>query len=75
MPWTHADLEEQQEVESIRQQQVASYRLEKEAMLQQDTVYSRESSEDVPAVLPDLKSLPPPEWPESPSENNISAEE
>ncbi|XP_051810931.1 myopalladin, partial [Acanthochromis polyacanthus] len=57
------DLEEQQEMEVIRQQEAFSIRKEKEL--------SRKISEDFPPVLPDCVNLPPPEWPESPPEDSI----
>ncbi|KAM6924016.1 palladin [Xenentodon cancila] len=69
----YSDLEEQLDVEAFRHQQAASHSQEIEAKLQQDTTSSRKTSEDFPAVLPDLMSLPPPEWPDSPSEDNIPA--
>lgn len=65
-----ADLEEQ-EIEAVRQQEAVSLRQEKEAALQQETSSSRISSEDFPSELPDSMTLPPPEWPESPPEDNI----
>lgn len=64
------DLEEQ-EIEAVRQQEAVSLRQEKEAALQQETSSSRISSEDFPSELPDSMTLPPPEWPESPPEDNI----
>ncbi|XP_072252329.1 myopalladin isoform X2 [Leuresthes tenuis] len=67
------DLEEQLEIEAIRQQEVVSHRQEKEAEFQQETQYSMKSSEDFPPVLPDCLNLPPPEWPENPFEDSIPA--
>ncbi|KAM9741805.1 palladin isoform 2-T2 [Menidia menidia] len=60
------DLEEQLEVEAVRQQEVVSHSQE----FQQGTLSSLKSSEDFPPVLPDCLNLPPPEWPDSPFEDN-----
>ncbi|XP_044060898.1 LOW QUALITY PROTEIN: palladin [Siniperca chuatsi] len=65
------DLEEQLEIEAIRQQEAVSLREEKEEVFQQETSSSRKSSEDFPSELPDSMTLPPPEWPDSPLEDNI----
>ncbi|KAK1904488.1 Myotilin [Dissostichus eleginoides] len=59
------DLEEQLEVEAASQQVAASLRQEQEAMFHQETF-----SDDFPSELPDSMTLPPPEWPESPPEDN-----
>ncbi|KAK5897472.1 hypothetical protein CesoFtcFv8_010532 [Champsocephalus esox] len=59
------DLEEQLEVEAASQQVAASLRQEQEAMFHQETF-----SDDFPSELPDSMTLPPPEWPESPLEDN-----
>ncbi len=64
-----ADMEEQLEIEAVCQQEAVSLRQEKEAVLQQ------ESSEDFPSELPDCVTLPPPEWPDSPPEDNIPVAE
>ncbi|KAM3612052.1 uncharacterized protein V6R79_001862 [Siganus canaliculatus] len=59
------DLEEQLEMEAVHQQQEA-------ASLHQDTSYlSGKSDEDFPSELPDSVNLPPPEWPDSPPDDNI----
>ncbi|KAM7417126.1 hypothetical protein PAMA_016978 [Pampus argenteus] len=70
------DLEEQLEIEAIRQQEVISLRQENEALFQEEstsvqTSSSRKSSEDFPPLLHDSMTLPPPEWPDSPLEDNI----
>ncbi|XP_029297005.1 palladin isoform X2 [Cottoperca gobio] len=65
------DLEEQLEVEATRHQEEVFLRQEKEAEFQQETSSFRESSEDFPSELPDSMTLPPPEWPDSPLEDNI----
>ncbi|XP_027136887.1 palladin isoform X2 [Larimichthys crocea] len=59
------DLEEQLEIEAIRQQEAVPVREEDKAM------FEPESSEDFPSELPDSMNLPPPEWPDSPLEENI----
>ena len=73
----HADLEEQLEVEAIRQQEAVSLRQEKEAVFQQETSSFRESSEDFASeeVAADSMTLPPPEWPESPLGDDIPVAE
>lgn len=84
--WSHsltsrpADLEEQLEVEAVHQQEAVSVRQEAEAAFQQETFQqetfsSRKCSEDFPSELPDSMTLPPPEWPDSPLEDNIPAAE
>lgn len=70
-----ADLEEQLEIEAVRQQEALSLRQEKEAAFQQETSSSRKSSEDFLSELPDSMSLPPPEWPDTPQEDNIPVAE
>lgn len=67
----HADLEEQLEVEAIRQQETVSLRQGEETVFQQETSSSRKSTEDLPPPLPDSTYLPPPEWPDCPLEDNI----
>uniref|UniRef100_A0A8C6M410 Myotilin n=1 Tax=Nothobranchius furzeri TaxID=105023 RepID=A0A8C6M410_NOTFU len=66
------DLEEQLNVEAIHQQEAGCHRQE-EAKLHEGTSSPR--SEDIPPVLPDCVNLPPPEWPESPLEDNIPVAE
>lgn len=65
-----ADLEEELEYEAVQQQQEEgnSHRQEKV----KDS--PPESSEDFPPELPNLMNLPPPEWPDSPLEDNSFAE-
>ncbi|KAF0039693.1 hypothetical protein F2P81_007928 [Scophthalmus maximus] len=62
------DLEEQLEIEALRQQ---------EAVFQQETPPPGQSGgdddDDFPPPLPDSVNLPPPEWPESPFEDNVPA--
>ncbi|AWP12498.1 putative myotilin [Scophthalmus maximus] len=64
------DLEEQLEIEALRQQ---------EAVFQQETPPPGQSGgdddDDFPPPLPDSVNLPPPEWPESPFEDNVPAAE
>ncbi|XP_047440881.1 myopalladin isoform X2 [Mugil cephalus] len=67
------DLEEQLEIEALRQHESMSLREENEAVFQQETLSSRTTSEGFPSVLPDCVNLPPPEWPDSPLEDNIPA--
>lgn len=78
-PPPHVDLEEQLEIEAIRQQETVSITQENEAMFQQESTYvqtssSRKSGEDFPPLLPDSMTLPPPEWPDSPMEDNITSD-
>ncbi|XP_053179977.1 myotilin [Scomber japonicus] len=73
------DLEEQLEIEAIRQQETVSITQENEAMFQQESAYVqtssfRKSGEDFPPLLPDSMTLPPPEWPDSPMEDNITSD-
>lgn len=70
-----ADLEEQLDIEAIHQQEAVSLRQEKEAVFQQEAFSSTKSSEDFPSELPDSMTLPPPEWPDSPPEDNIPVAE
>ncbi|XP_031135963.2 palladin isoform X2 [Sander lucioperca] len=65
------DLEEQLEMEAVREQEALSLRQEREAVFQQETSSFRNSSEDFPSELPDSMTLPPPEWPDSPLEDDI----
>ncbi|KAG7223610.1 hypothetical protein INR49_028503 [Caranx melampygus] len=65
------DLEEQLEVEAIRQQETVSLGQGEETVFQQETFSSRKSTEDLPPPLPDSMYLPPPEWPDCPLEDNI----
>ncbi|XP_041845691.1 myopalladin-like [Melanotaenia boesemani] len=65
------DLEEQLEVEAIRQQEAVSEREVKEAEFQEESLSSMKTCEDFPPVLPDSMNLPPPEWPDSPLEVHI----
>uniref|UniRef100_A0A147B340 Myotilin n=1 Tax=Fundulus heteroclitus TaxID=8078 RepID=A0A147B340_FUNHE len=57
------DLMEQQEALSFCRDNEPEY-------LQESASFGR-SSEDFPPVLPDCVNLPPPEWPDSPSEDNL----
>nr|XP_043895450.1 myopalladin isoform X2 [Solea senegalensis] len=66
------DLEEQLEIEAIRQQESVSVKQEDESMFQQDT-FTRQSTDDFPPPLPDSMHLPPPEWPDSPLPADIPA--
>ena len=66
-----ADLEEQLEIEAVHHQEAVSLRQKEEALFQQETSSSLKSSEDFPFELPDSTTLPPPEWPDSPPEDNI----
>ncbi|XP_054890099.1 palladin isoform X2 [Poeciliopsis prolifica] len=66
------DLEEQLEVEAIRQQDALSLSQEDSgAEHHEETTSFRRSIEDFPPVLPDCMNLPPPEWPDSPLEDSI----
>ncbi|XP_007568427.1 palladin isoform X3 [Poecilia formosa] len=66
------DLEEQLEVEAIRQQEALSLSQEdSEAEHHEETASFRRSIEDLPPVLPDCMNLPPPEWPDSPLKDSI----
>ncbi|XP_027864374.1 palladin isoform X1 [Xiphophorus couchianus] len=66
------DLEEQLEVEAIRQQEAQSLSQEdSEAEHHQETTSFGRSIEGFPPVLPDCMNLPPPEWPDSPLEDSI----
>lgn len=67
----HVDLEEQLE----SQQEAVSLSQEKEEVFQQETSSSRKSGEDFPCELPDSMTLPPPEWPDSPLEDNMPVAE
>ncbi|XP_071313881.1 palladin isoform X2 [Trachinotus anak] len=67
----YSDLEEQLEIEAIRQQETVSLKQEDEAVFHQETSCSRKNMEDFPCLLPDSMNLPPPEWPDSPLEDNI----
>ncbi|XP_014856109.1 PREDICTED: palladin-like [Poecilia mexicana] len=70
------DLEEQLEVEAIRQQEALSLSQEdSEAEHHEETASFRRSIEDLPPVLPDCMNLPPPEWPDSPLEDSIHGAE
>lgn len=71
----HVDLEEQLEIEAVRQHEAVSLSQVKEEAFQQGTSSSRKSSEDFPSELPDSVTLPPPEWPDSPLEDNIPVAE
>lgn len=69
------DLEEQLEIEAIRQQEAATLTQEDKLLFQQENVSvqtssSTKSSQDFPPLLPDSMTLPPPEWPDSPMEDN-----
>ncbi|XP_047209117.1 palladin isoform X2 [Girardinichthys multiradiatus] len=57
------DLEEQQEALSFSQDNEANHH--------QETTSFRRGTEDFPPILPDCVNLPPPEWPDSPLEDNI----
>lgn len=74
---THTpDLEEQLEVEAIRQQEAQSLSQEdSEAEHHQETTSFGRSIEGFPPVLPDCMNLPPPEWPDSPLEDSIHGAE
>ncbi|XP_036932830.1 palladin isoform X2 [Acanthopagrus latus] len=67
----YEDLEEQLEIEAVHHQEAVSLRQKEEALFQQETSSSLKSSEDFPFELPDSTTLPPPEWPDSPPEDNI----
>ncbi|KAM8732532.1 palladin isoform 1-T1 [Acanthopagrus schlegelii] len=67
----YEDLEEQLEIEAVHHQEAVSLRQKEEALFQQETSSSLKSSEDFPFELPDSMTLPPPEWPDSPLEDNI----
>lgn len=76
---TRTDVEEQLEIEAMRQQEDVSLEQENEVMYQQEsepvqTSTCRESTEDFPPLLPDSMNLPPPEWPDSPLEENIPSD-
>uniref|UniRef100_UPI0037E97A83 palladin n=1 Tax=Semicossyphus pulcher TaxID=241346 RepID=UPI0037E97A83 len=60
------DMEEQLEIEAIRQQEAVSLGQEEEAVFQEETSSSRKSPLDFPSELPDSMFLPAPEWPVSP---------
>ncbi|XP_034453338.1 myopalladin isoform X1 [Hippoglossus hippoglossus] len=66
------DLEEQLEIEAIRQQEAVPLQQENEAVFQQD-MSTRLGSDDFPPPLPDSMNLPPPEWPDSPVEDYMPA--
>ncbi|XP_062249312.1 myopalladin isoform X2 [Platichthys flesus] len=66
------DLEEQLEIEAIRQQEAVPLQQENEAVFQQD-MSTRLGSDDFPPPLPDSMYLPPPEWPDSPLEDSMPA--
>ncbi|CAB1453926.1 unnamed protein product [Pleuronectes platessa] len=68
------DLEEQLEIEAIRQQEAVPLQQENEAVFQQDMSTSL-GSDDFPPPLPDSMYLPPPEWPDSPLEDSMPAAE
>ncbi|XP_030594926.1 palladin [Archocentrus centrarchus] len=63
------DLDEQLEVETVHQD-AYSVRQEEEAMFQQETLSSR-TSKDFPPVLSDSMNLPPPEWPDDTTDDDI----
>ncbi|XP_060904744.1 myopalladin isoform X1 [Labrus mixtus] len=68
------DMEEQLEIEAICQQEAAPLRQEEEegeAAFQDEMMSSRKSTEDFPADIPDSLTLPAPEWPDSPLEDNL----
>ncbi|KAF1384359.1 hypothetical protein PFLUV_G00117500 [Perca fluviatilis] len=69
------DMEEQLEIEAIREQEALSLRQEREAAFRQEASSFRNSSEDFPSELPDSMTLPPPEWPDSPLEDDIPVAE
>uniref|UniRef100_A0A3B3DS08 Palladin-like n=1 Tax=Oryzias melastigma TaxID=30732 RepID=A0A3B3DS08_ORYME len=65
------DLEEQLEFEAMQQQQERiSHRQEKVKDSSLETASSRQSCDDFPPELPNLMNLPPPEWPDSPLDDN-----
>lgn len=65
-----ADLEEQLEAEAAGQQEEVPPLRRKEAAFQHETASFGESADDFPPELPDSMTLPPPEWPDSPVEDN-----
>ncbi|KAM7000727.1 palladin isoform 2-T2 [Tautogolabrus adspersus] len=65
------DMEEQLEIEAIRQQEAAPLRQEEGEAVFQDEMSSRKSTEDFPSDIPDSLTLPAPEWPDSPLEDNL----
>ncbi|XP_026213515.1 myopalladin isoform X2 [Anabas testudineus] len=69
------DLEEQLEMEAVHQQEAVSLSQEREAVLHQETSSSRKSTEVFSPVLCDSTNLPPPEWPDSPLEDNFPVED
>uniref|UniRef100_A0A3P9LF58 Ig-like domain-containing protein n=1 Tax=Oryzias latipes TaxID=8090 RepID=A0A3P9LF58_ORYLA len=64
------DLEEELEYEAVQQQQEEGNSHRQEKVKDSPT----ESSEDFPPELPNLMNLPPPEWPDSPLEDNSFAD-
>uniref|UniRef100_A0AAQ4S783 Ig-like domain-containing protein n=1 Tax=Gasterosteus aculeatus aculeatus TaxID=481459 RepID=A0AAQ4S783_GASAC len=64
------DLEEQLEAEAAGQQEEVPPLRRKEAAFQHETASFGESADDFPPELPDSMTLPPPEWPDSPVEDN-----
>lgn len=71
-PPFRSDLEEQLEVEAIRNQEALSFSQDNEGELHEESSPFRRSTEDFP---PDCMNLPPPEWPDSPLEDNTPAAE
>ncbi|XP_074530400.1 palladin [Halichoeres trimaculatus] len=65
------DVEEQIEIEAIHQQETTPVRQEEGVMFQGGAVSSEKSSEDFPSEPPDSMTLPAPEWPDSPLEDNL----
>ncbi|CAJ1057930.1 myopalladin isoform X1 [Xyrichtys novacula] len=66
------DVEEQLEMEAISQQEAAPLRQGEEIEPQDETTTSsRLSAEDFPPELPDSMTLPAPEWPDSPLNDNL----
>ncbi|KAM8909712.1 palladin isoform 2-T2 [Spinachia spinachia] len=65
------DLEEQLEAEAVGRQEEVSPLRRKEAAFQHETPSFGESADDFPPELPDSMTLPPPEWPDSPVEDNM----
>ncbi|KAF3693571.1 Myotilin 57 kDa cytoskeletal protein [Channa argus] len=63
------DLEEQLEIEAVRQQEAVSVRQEKEAVVHHETFSSNKSNEVL--LLSDSMNLPPLDWPDCPLEDEI----
>ncbi|KAL6118086.1 myot [Pungitius sinensis] len=66
----YSDLEEQLEAEAAGQREEVSPLRRKEAAFQHETPSFGEGADDFPPELPDSMTLPPPEWPDSPVEDN-----